>query len=124
MQYMAKPKQNGTNLRKTANGVVAGSVGINDVLEGDNFVKDASQRDWLQVLMINGQQLASPVFVATWVCVMTVTAPPVNYPDFVYDASTTSDQPITVYCDDVLVGTYPANSTIRVVSKNPTLKLA
>jgi hypothetical protein len=72
---------------------------------------------------MNGAQLAPPVFVATWVCVMTVTAPPVVYPDFVYDASTTSDQPITVYCDDVLVGTYPANSIIRVVSKNPTLNL-
>jgi hypothetical protein len=124
MNYKAIPKQNGTNLRKTANGIVAGTAGMADILEGDNYVKDTTQRDWLEVLMMNGKQLAAPVFVATWVCTMTVNPTPVVYPDFVYDASTTSDQPITVYCDDVLVGTYPPNSTIRVVSKNPTLKLA
>jgi hypothetical protein len=121
MNYSAKPKQNGTNLRKTANGVVAGTAGISDILEGDNYVKDATQRDWLEVLVMNGKQLATPVFVATWVCTMTVNPPPVVYPDFIYDATTESEWPIEVFHNNVSIGVF--DGTIRVVSKNPTLKL-
>jgi|CXWL01.1.fsa_nt_gi hypothetical protein len=46
---------------------------------------------------------------------------PVEYPDFVYDASTESEWPIEVFHNDVSIGVF--EGTIRVVSKNPTLKL-
>jgi hypothetical protein len=122
MNYKAIPKQNGTNLRKTANGVVAGTAGVADILEGDNYVKDTTQRDWLEVLMMNGKQLASPVFVATWVCTMTVNPTPVVYPDFVMELQFSSDSEVTITLPDGTIHKF-ASGLVKISASNPTMQL-
>jgi hypothetical protein len=122
MNYKAIPKQNGTNLRKTANGLVAGTAGIADKLEGDVYVKDTLQRDWLEVIMMNDKPLAVPVFVATWVCTMTVTLPPVVYPDFVMELQFSSDSGVTVTLPDGTIHKF-ANGLVKISASNPTMQL-
>jgi hypothetical protein len=122
MNYKAIPKQNGTNLRKTANGLVAGTAGITDTLEGDVYVKDATQRDWLEVLFMNGKPLAVPVFVATWVCTMTVNPAPVVYPDFNMELQFSSDGEVTITLPDGTIHKF-ANGLVKISASNPTMQL-
>jgi hypothetical protein len=78
MNYKAIPKQDDTNVRKLASvsGGVIRKVGVGDILEGDNFIKDELGRDWLEILIINGVSITGPAYVATWVCTIAI-APPI-----------------------------------------------
>lgn len=113
-----------TNLRTSQSSANATNiikvVPINTVLE----VPTIEANQWAKVTRINGYPAPDPCYVASWVCNKQEfpDPPPPDFPDFTYDASTTSDQPITVYYNDVLVKDFPAG-TVRVVSKNPTLTL-
>jgi len=56
------------NIRKTAdpNGVLIATLPKGTRVEGDELVKDAAQRDWLKVLLVNGQQPSTLTFIATY----------------------------------------------------------
>jgi len=101
---------------------MVGKYPIGTIVEGDEMVAETPTRLWLKVIWINGQAPSTQVYVASWVCTVVENdvTPPV-YPDFVYDASTESEWPIEVFHNDVSIGIF--NGVIRVVSKNPTLKL-
>ena len=110
---------NARRLPSTAGAIIkvlpAGTIAEGDVLSADG--------KWLRVLMIDGMQVSEPTYLATYTTSgkLVTNPPPPVYPDFVYDASTESEWPIEVFHNDVSIGVF--NGVIRVVSKNPTLKL-
>lgn len=114
-----------TNIRSspssTSTANIIKKVPINTVLE----VPTIETSQWAKVVRINGYPAPDPCWVASWVCNKEEfpDPPAPDYPDFTYDASTTSDQPIAVYYNNELVREFPAGE-IRVVSKNPVLKLS
>ena len=56
------------NIRKTAdpNGVLIATLPKGTRVEGDELVKDAAQRDWLKVLLVDGKQPSTLTFIATY----------------------------------------------------------
>lgn len=56
------------NIRETPdpNGKLIATLPKGTRLEGDELVKDAVQRDWLNVLLVNGQQPSTPTYIATY----------------------------------------------------------
>lgn len=112
----------GMNIRRTpmlADNVIS-QLPAGTRVEGDEL--DTTGK-WLKVLLIDGVQTTEPTHIATYTTsgVLVTNPAPVEYPDFVYDASTESEWPIEVFHNDVSIGVF--EGTIRVVSKNPTLKL-
>jgi hypothetical protein len=124
MNYTATPKANGTNIRSGAgtNNATVGQIGINDKCEGDNLVKDATGKDWLEVIMLNNQQIATPFFVATWVCTMTTNPIPPVYPDFMLELSFSSDSEVTVTLPDGTIHKF-ATGLVKISASNPTMQL-
>jgi len=122
MNYSMTPRTK-INLRSqpTTAGADIGDLLVGSIAEGDVLVGPVSAQ-WMEIKIIDGVQTTVPTYAAAWLCNLTANPPAPIYPDFSYDASTTSDQPIEVFYNDVSVGVFPAG-TIRVVSKNPTLKL-
>lgn len=97
MNYLARPKQNDTNVRKlgSISGGVIRKVGISDILEGDNLVKDEVGRDWLEILFINGVLITGPAYIATWVCNIEVAPTPLPDPlPFKVGLNITADSPM------------------------------
>ncbi len=115
----------GMNVRETPspNGIWIQLLTTGSIVEGDELFKDAANRDWLKVLLIDGVQTTKAMYIATYTSNGTLITNPLPsvYPDFVYDASTESEWPIEVFHNDISIGVF--NGVIRVVSKNPTLKL-
>ncbi len=69
------------NIRKTAdpNGILIATLPKGTRVEGDELVKDTAQRDWLKVLLVNGQQPSTPTFIATYTSngILVTNPPPV-----------------------------------------------
>lgn len=72
------------NIRKTAdpNGVWIATLPVGTRVEGDELFKDAANRDWLKVLLIDGKQPAVSPYIATYTTSgKLVTNPPPVVPD-------------------------------------------
>ena len=112
----------GMNARRapSTTGAIIKVLPAGTITEGDALSADGK---WLTVLIIDGLQVSEPTYLATYTTSgkLVTNPPPPVYPDFVYDASTESEWPIEVFHNDVSIGVF--NGVIRVVSKNPTLKL-
>jgi len=56
------------NIRETPdpNGKLIATLTKGTRLEGDELFKDAANRDWLKVLLVDGQQPSTPTFIATY----------------------------------------------------------
>ena len=98
MNFKAVPKADKTNTRSAPSimGGIIAQVGVNDILEGDYLVKDSQNRDWLEVLIINGLQINQPTYVATWVCNIehTPPLPPIDPLPFQVGLNITADSPM------------------------------
>lgn len=98
MNFKAIPNANDTNVRNVGStmGYVIRKVGVNDILEGNYLVKDAQNRDWLAVLLINGVQTTTATFIATWVCNVeyTPSLPPIDPLQFQVGLRIVADSPL------------------------------
>lgn len=67
MNYYMLLKGN-MNIRQTPNpnGVLIKMLPTNTRVEGDELFKDAANRDWLKVLLIDGVQTTQPTYIATY----------------------------------------------------------
>ena len=80
MNYYIDLKGN-MNIRETPspNGVLIKMISAGTRVEGDELFKDAANRDWLKVLLIDGMQTTQATYVATYTTsgVLVTNPPPV-----------------------------------------------
>lgn len=119
MKYFMRLTGN-MNIRETAdpNGKWIKTLSTGTLVEGDELFKDAANRDWLKVLMIDGVAITDPTYIATYTTsgkLETYPFPPVDPGLAVQvEISFMSKSPVQITIDGVPVGQDQYNGTIII----------
>lgn len=118
MDYFMK-LTGGMNIRRSAdpNGEWIATLPAGVKVEGDELFKDAANRDWLKVLMMDGVPTTQPAYIATYTTNGKLeTYPPPVDPGLAVqvEISFMSASPVQITIDGVPVGQEQYNGTIKI----------